>query len=196
MTELAGHLSTDLYLTPHSDIVALLVFEHQTHVQNLLTRANFTARQASYYETEFNKALGEPKGRRLDSTTRRIESAGDNLVRGLLFRGEATLGGPIAGTSGYAESFSQLGPRDRAGRSLREFDLKTRLFKYSCSYLIYSPQFDGLPPRMKRYVAKRMRDVLDGKGGKEYEGLSVEYRRAISEILAETKPELWKGEGD
>jgi hypothetical protein len=192
VTDLAGRLKTDRYLTPHSDIVALLVFEHQTYVQNLLTKASFTARQALHYEAAFNKALGDPEGRQLESTTRRIEGAGDKLVRGLLFVDEAPIAGPIAGTSGYAQSFSRRGPRDHRGRSLRDFDLTTRLFKYPCSYLIHTRQFDDLPPRMKHHVAKRLRAVLDGRGGKEYEHLAAADRRAISEILAETKPDLWK----
>ncbi|MHC5540203.1 hypothetical protein ACYOEI_18445, partial [Singulisphaera rosea] len=122
--------------------------------------------------------------------------AGDKLLRGLLFVDEAPIQSPIVGTSGYAESFSRRGPRDARGRSLCEFDLKTRLFKYPCSYLIDSPQFDALPPRMKRYVVERLRVVLDGKGGKEYAKLSEGDREAISEILAETKPDLWRGEMD
>lgn len=196
VTALAGRLRAENYLAPHSDIVALMVFEHQAHVQNLLTMAAYTTRQALHYEAEFNRAFGEPEGHRLESVTRRIEGAGDKLVRGLLFVGEARLEAPIAGTSGYAEAFSRRGPRDGRGRSLRDFDLRSRLFKYPCSYLIYTRQFDELPPRMKDYVAKKMSDVLAGRGGEGFEGLSDDDRRAIAEILAETEPDLLKVRGD
>lgn len=190
--DLSSRISTARYLTAHSDVVSLMVFEHQTYVHNLLTQAGFTSRQALHYEVEMNKALGYPEDRPLESTTRRIESAGEKLVRGLLFADEAPITGPFTGTSGFAEQFSQTGLRDRQGRSLRDFDLKSRLFKYPCSYLIYSREFDALPPTMKAFVARRLREVLDGHGGQAYGHLSAADRNAILEILVETKPGLWK----
>ena len=129
-------------------------------MQNLITRANFATRQALQYEADFNKSLGESPSHRLDSTGRRIANAGDQLVKGLLFADEAKLTGPIVGTSDFAKGFSQTGPRDRQGRSLRDLDLTTRLFKYPCSYLIYSTAFDGLPCEMKSYVSQRLQSVL------------------------------------
>ena len=107
--ELKNRLAVEEYLTPHSDIVALMVLEHQTLVHNRFTKANFATRQALQYETDMNRALGEPEGKRLDSTTRRIQTAGDDLVEALLLVGEAKLTAPIRGTSGYAESFSRAG---------------------------------------------------------------------------------------
>jgi hypothetical protein len=191
VTDLSGRVPTDNYLTPHSDIIALLVFEHQTFVHNLITSANFAARQALHYEVALNRSLGEPENNRLESTTRRIASAGDKLVQGLLFADEAPLKDPIVGSSGYAEQFVELGPRDNRGRSLRDFDLTTRLFKYPCSYLIYSRAFDELPPVMKQYVATRLREILAGGGGKPCAHLSPADRQSIGEILRETKPDLW-----
>ncbi|MCI0464230.1 MAG: hypothetical protein L0Z62_45430, partial [Gemmataceae bacterium] len=41
ITSLARHCDTSAYLTPHSDLVALLVLEHQAEAHNLLTRASF-----------------------------------------------------------------------------------------------------------------------------------------------------------
>jgi hypothetical protein len=181
------------YLTPHSDVVALLVFEHQTHVHNLITKASFAARQALHYEEGLNKALGEPEGNRLESTTRRIENAGEKLVEGLLFVNEAPIKEPIAGNSGFAEGFTKRGPRDAHGRSLRDLQLADRLFKYPCSYLIYSPTFDALPPVMKDYVANRLREILAGENDENYSHLSSADRQAISEILCETKPDFFAG---
>ena len=191
VTDLSDRLATNQYPTPHSDIVALLAFEHQTFVHNLITKANFAARQALYYQAGLNRALGKPEDERLESTTRRIENAGEKLVQGLLMCREAPLAGPVVGTSGFAERFCQLGPRDRQGRSLRDLDLTTRLLMYPCSYLIYSPDFDGLPPVMKEFVARRLQEVLAGQGGADYAHLSVADRTAIAEILRETKPDLW-----
>jgi hypothetical protein len=189
---------TAKYPTSHSDIVALMVLEHQTLVHNLITQANFATRQALHYEAEFNTSFKEPTTNRLESTTRRIASAGDRLVKGLLFASETQLTAPISGTSGFAEKFVAAGPRDSNGRALRDFDLTTRMFKYPCSYLVYSAAFDGLPVEVKSHVAARLREVLgepaagaaprDQQFEKEFTHLSVGDRRAILEILRETKP--------
>lgn len=191
VTHLEDRFSLEPYLTPHSDIVALMVLEHQAFVHNQLTKANYTARQALLYEQEMNRALGEPEGHRLESTTRRIQSAGDDLVEAMLSVGEAKLTAPIAGTSGYAEKFSALGPRDLRGRSLHELDLQQRLFRYPCSYLIYSPAFDGLPGEMRDYVWKRLWEALSQSNAeKQFAHLAPADRRAIVEIIRETKEDL------
>ena len=145
VTDLSGRLDVTKYLVPHSDIVALMVLAHQIAVHNRITQASFTARQALAYEADITRAFGEPEGTRLESTTRRIQSAGDDLVEALLFAEEAPLVNPVRGTSGYQAKCLQRGPCDHQGRSLREFDLQTRLFRYPCSYLIYSPSMDALP---------------------------------------------------
>ena len=142
-----------------------------------------------------NRARGEHADNRFDSTTHRIQSAGDHLVEALLLVGEAKLTAPIHGTSGYAEKFSTSGPRDRRGWSLRELDLQQRLFKYPCSYLIYSQVFDDLPREMHDYVWKRLWDVLsDQEEVGPFKHLSKSDRQAILEILRDTKkdlPEYW-----
>ncbi len=195
--DLAKYFKTERYLSPHSDIVALMVLEHQAEMHNLITRANFQGRTALYEEAELNKALGRPAGYRSESTTSRLKSAAEPLVKYLLFSGETKLTDAVKGTSGFAEEFAKRGPRTKDGRSLREFDLKTRLFKYPCSYLIYSPSFDALPAAVKDYVLRRVYDVLTGKEtGDDFAHLSAADRRAILEILRETKPDLptyWRG---
>ena len=197
VTELNALLPVEEYLTPHSDIVALMVFEHQTLVHNRIAKANFATRQAIHYEAELNRALGEPEGTRLESTTRRIQSAGDDLIEALLMVGEATLTAGISGTSGYSEMFTRIGPHDPAGRSLRELDLERRVFKYPCSYLIYSDAFDQLPAAMRDYVWTRLWNVLSKhQAAQKFAHLSAEDRRAIVEILRATKldlPEYWLG---
>src|SRR5262249_45902651 len=116
---------------------------------------------------------------------------GEALLRYLLFCNEAELTAKVAGTSGFTAEFMQRGVRDPHGRSLRDFDLEHRLFKYPCSYLIYSAGFDALPGEVKEYVLARLWDVGTGKEtGKEFQHLSPEDRQAIREILVATKPDL------
>jgi hypothetical protein len=196
VTELKSRFTVANYLTPHSDIVALLVFEHQTGCQNRIAQAMISTRQAQHYEASLNREFGEPAGKRWESAVRRIESAGEELVRHLLFCGEAKLEGPIVGTSDFAKEFAARGPFDKKGRSLREFDLKSRLFKYPCSYLIYSKAFAGLPAEVKGLVLKRLHEVLTGKDkSAAFAHLSADDRKAVLEILRETLPDLpesWK----
>jgi hypothetical protein len=112
-------------------------------------------------------------------------------VRYLLFTNETVLEGPIAGSSRYTQEFSARGPRDSQGRSLRDFDLHKRIFKYPCSYLIYSAAFDDLPSLAKEYVYHRLFEILTGREqGSEFARLTGEDRRAILEILLATKPGL------
>jgi hypothetical protein len=189
-TCLAGRFDTSKYLSPHSDIVALMVLEHQADAHNYITRANFLTRQALHYQHSLNRELHEPADKVWDSTKSRIKSAGDPLVEYFLFSGEAALTAPICGTSGFAEEFAQRGPRDRQGRSLRDFDLRTRLFKYPCSYLVYSPSFATLPSEVKHYVLTRMKDVLSGQDQSDkFQHLSAADRAAILEILRDTLPD-------
>ena len=196
VTDLKGRIDTGMYLSPHSDIVALMVLEHQTEMHNRITAANYQTQYAHRDADIINELDNAPHGRLTESTSRRVDSAAEQLVEYLLFSDEAQLEGPIKGTSNFAEEFSQRGPRDRHGRSLRDFDLKKRLFKYPCSYLIYSPSFDGLPASVKERTYRRLWDILNGKvRDREYAHLIPADRQAIKEILIDTKrglPEYWK----
>jgi hypothetical protein len=200
VTDLRGRFRTAGYLSPHSDIVALMVLEHQTEMHNRIARATLQTRLALYEEADINRALGRPADYRSESTARRIAAAGDSLVQYLLFSGEAALAGPVAGTSHFAREFAARGPRDRRGRSLRDFDLQTRLFRHPCSYLVYSPAFDAMPRPVKDHVLRRTWEVLTGKdAGAEYAHLSAADRRAVLEILLDTKPGLppyWRRPAD
>ena len=146
------------YLAPSSDIVALMTLEHQTQMTNLLTRLSWEARIAPD-----------------DALARRIEE----VVRYMLFLDEVPLREAIRGVSSFAESFPREGPRDRKGRSLRDFDLERRLFRYPLSYMVYSRHFDGLPKAVREPLCRRLYELLLG-----------EERQAILEILRDTKPGL------
>lgn len=196
VTDLSKRFNTTRYLTPHSDIVALMVLEHQGQAHNLLTRASFETRAALFYEEALNRELKQPVGRQWDSTKSRIKSVTEPLVKYLLFSGEAELTEPLVGTSGFAKEFAHGSLRDKQGRSLRDFDLNRRMFKYPCSYLIYSESFDALPDAVRLPVYQRLYDVLTGKEtSKDFSHLSPSDRTAILEILRETKsnlPEYWR----
>ena len=167
------------YLAPHSDIAALMVLNHQTHATNLLIRLNWLARIAAH---------DSPKGGVLPSQAR--ETAKE-LADYLLFADEAPLPSAIRGASEYASQFSSRGPRDTKGRSLRELDLTRRLLRYPCSYMIYSEAFDALPLPARTLVYERMWQVLSGAAKDwDYSKLTPADRRAIIEILRDTKPDL------
>jgi hypothetical protein len=191
LTSLKDRFKTSMHLTPHSDIVALMVLEHQTGMLNRLARAGIETRMALFYEREMNKALGQPADEPLESTRLRIKSAGDAVVEYMLLAGETRLIGRIAGTSSFASEFSARGPRDSKGRSLRDLDLETRLFRYPCSYLVYTRAFDSLPVQVKEYVYERLWKILSGQEtGTGDLRLTPEDRAAIIEILRETKHDL------
>jgi hypothetical protein len=195
ITDLRTRFNTAAYLSPHSDIVALMVLEHQAEMHNRIARATLQVRMAVYEEADINKALGRPANYRSETTLRRIAAAGEPVVQYLLFSGEAKLTEPITGTSHFTRELSANGPRDHRGRSLYQLDLQRRLFRYPCSYLIYSAAFDAMPAPVKDYVWRRMWEVLTGKEtDAAYAHLSAEDRAAILEVLRETKsglPDYW-----
>jgi hypothetical protein len=184
---------TDLsmYVSPHSDLVAHMVLAHQSTGHNLLTRVSYETRVAVSQQEGINKALGRPAGEWSDSTRRRIHGTTEVLLKYMLFTEEAALASPVKGTSNFTAEFPKAGPRDSKGRSLRDFDLRTRMFRYPMSFLIYTEAFDALPGPAKSHFYRRLREVLDGNGNdKAYARLSEQDRRNIREILIETKPEL------
>jgi hypothetical protein len=184
------------YLAPHSDIVALMVFEHQVQGHNLIARANFLTRTALFQQEELNRSMGKPKDHRWESTTSRIKDAGEPLVKYLLFHNEAQLTDRIAGRSKFAQEFQARGPRDTQGRSLRDLQLERRMFRYPCSYLVYSESFRRLPPEVRDYVWQRLWDILNGHdASNEFSHLSSSDRQTILAILRQTHPDLpenWK----
>jgi hypothetical protein len=166
LSTVAAKFDTTGYLSPHSDIVALLVLEHQMRMMNLLTRAGWEAR--------IMEAGGGANSRSLDATV-------DALVDYMLFLDEAPLDA-VRGTSGFAAVFAARGPHDSRGRSLRDFDLRTRLMRYPCSYMIYSEAFDALPASVRNRIYAQLKVKLTGSE-----------RQAILQILRETKTNLPAG---
>ena len=191
VTNLDRFIDTSAYLTPHSDIVALMTLEHQTQMENLIIRAGWEARIAMVQNAAFNKAFGEPETQIRESTAHRIDAAVEELLDYMFFGEETKLTSPIKGTSGFTEYFEKLGPRDSKGRSLRDFDLKTRMFRYPCSFLIYSEAFDSMPQVVKDRLYRRMWEVLSSRDNSpQFAHLSPSDRKAILEILLDTKKDL------
>ena len=159
LTHLYGKFDPSGYLAAVSDIVALMTFEHQTQMLNYLTRVRWEERISG---------RGDPQ----------LAADIDALVDYMLFVDEVPLTEPVEGVSSFTETFPERGPRDSQGRSLRDFDLDTRLFRYRLSYMVYSPSFDALSETTKEEIYRKVYDALRSDG------------REALEILRETKPGL------
>lgn len=191
VTDLRRRFDSDRYLSPHSDIVALLVLEHQVRMHNLITHANYETRVALAELQHPASSIQHPASGRNDWPHARIRLAGEMLLEYMLCRNETPLKGPIKGTSSFAVEFAAEGPPDSKGRSLRQLDLKTRLLRHPCSFLVYTRSFDALPEEMKSYLWPRLEEILSGRDrSPTYAGMSAEERQAVLEILRETKPEF------
>ncbi len=194
--ELPERVVPDRHLQPTSDLVALLVLEHQTHVHNLITRASYEARQALALDASMNEALGRPVGFRSESTQRRIDTAVEELVRALLMADAQRLTAQVEGRGGFQAAFEQRGPSTRDGRSLRALDLQSQLFRYPLSFLIYTPEFQQLPSAVMDPIRQRLQMELSERGPELGAGLvAPSQRRDIREIVAETLPSWLVFEG-
>ena len=163
------------YLRAGSDVVALMVHDHQTHMHNFITRLNFETRIMMHRYGHIRYLRNQVKG----------------FLRYLLMIEEAELTSPVSGHSGYAEWFEKQGPADQQGRSLRQLDLKRKLFKYPCSFLIYTESFDAIPDVMRLHILQRLYDILTGKDESEpFMNMSPRAKQEVLEILRETKPGL------
>jgi len=183
LATLAGRFDATNYLAPTSDLVALMTLEHQAGMTNYMTRIAWQFERAQRFAMT-------------DSAARSLDEVIDEMVRYMLFVDEAPLREAANGVSTFAKTFPQRGPRDRQGRSLRDFDLQTRLFRYPLSYLVYSEAFDRLPAGIRRRVYQRLFDVVTGVDtSKQFLSLSAADRRAVFEILLDTKrdlPDYWR----
>src|ERR1700733_1756900 len=186
VTSLDDRFNTARYLAPTSDIVALMTLEHQTRMNNLMTRIGWDARIA----------LREGNGTPSPAARDRINTEIEEMLGYMLFVDEEPLKQPVAGVSTFTRTFAERGPRDAKGRSLRDFDLQKRLFRYPLSYLIYSAAFDGMPDLVRERIYQRLFEVLTGKdASKIFAGISPPDRQALLEIVRATKsglPKYWR----
>jgi hypothetical protein len=191
VTSLTDRFDTSAYLAPLSDVVALMVLEHQVRMTNLLIRIGWDARVAA-------------QEGKLESERETLNKEIEEMVAYMLFGDEDQLKGPVAGVSTFSKTFPQRGPRDKLGRSLRDFDLKTRLFRYPLSYMIYSAAFDALPDVVHERAYRLLYDILTGKDQRKdvadhsLAHLTAQDKQAILEILRATKanlPAYWSANG-
>jgi hypothetical protein len=189
--DLSQLIDTRPYLRETSDIVALMVLEHQTSTQNILTRAAHTARRAIHMQVTLQRALGEKVRRAPEGSARRIiDNCAEDVLDAILFKDEAELPeGGIEGDPAFQEAFTAEAPTSSDGRSLKDFRLLHRLFKYRCSYMVYSETFEHLPSALKATVFQRLGQILEGQDPSlRYDYLSESERGHIRRILGETLP--------
>lgn len=188
VTDLSSYFNTGVYLSAHSDIVALMVMEQQTTIENAVTHASYETRAALKYADDMVK-FGLDKTHLDAETAERIDHACEPLVRALVGADEPLLSSPLAPSNEFAKRFALSAPADAQGRRLSELDLQTRVLKYPCSPMIYSAAFRGMPPQAKDRVMLRLREVLSGKDGSVHlYGVSPARRAAALSILDAT----WK----
>lgn len=176
-------VNTSPYPAATSDIVALMVLEHQYVMHNVLHEVGRSIRRV------LNPAPGGPQYS-ADDRDRILRKRAHDIVLRLLFSGEYALKEAVSGSPAFQAAFRRNRHADSQGRSLKDFNLKTRLFDHRCSYMIYSTSFQGLPGPLKKAVYAELDQVLTS-GGREsdvFEYLPVEERQAIRQILLETDP--------
>lgn len=170
------------YPVATSDILTHLVFEHQLGFVTRLVEATYRTRAL----------LEEDKGRLTPAHSAELDKVADAFVRYILFADEVKLpAGGVEGDPTFVADFLKPRKTTAGGASLRDFDLRTRVFKYRCSYMIHSPVFQKMPAEMKQRVYRRLGQALsEGKPDPTYSYLPVEEKRAIVQILKETVPDI------
>lgn len=171
---------TSHYLSPYSDIRALMVLQHQTQMHNELARADFYVRKLMHDGADQTDSQQWEK---------ELAAIAKPVVDRMLFVDEFRLTDKIQGSVVFEHDFVERGPRDAAGRSLREFEMQERMFKYPLSYLVYSESFASLQQCLREEILKQMAAVLEGKNSSpEYAHLTPTVRADTLEILTATLP--------
>jgi hypothetical protein len=190
--ELGDFFDTSRYLAGTSDVVALLVVEHQMAVQNALTKAAHSCRRMLEYQRSLQKTFKDPitDEPAYDSVKSVFRSAVEDIVDHLLFRGAAPLPAGVTGLEAFRLAFAGEAPRSPEGHCLKDFQLRDRLFAQRCSYMIYSETFAALPVQLKTRVLDRLHGVLSGDDARgRYAYIDADEKRRIYEILASTHPD-------
>ena len=188
---LAAFLDSSPYLKATSDIVALLICEHQMSVQNSFTSAAFAIRRLITYQHSLQKTFNKPLTDEpaYESVQNVLRSSVQDVVDRLLFRQAAQLPAGIAGDAAFQVAFSSGAPRTAGGHSLRDLQLGEQLFAQRCSYLIYSESFLALPELLQRGILDRLQSALLSRDPADrYAYLPGAERQRIYDILLETHP--------
>jgi hypothetical protein len=186
LASVEGRIDTSRYLRSTSDIVALMVLEHQCHVHNTMAAAAVNYRRMRWLQQSLDPAADPDAG----SAGRFADEAAARIVKLLLFENEADLGEDgIAGDPAYQDALLSRFPKTRDGHSLADFNLYDRLFKHRCSYMIYSAAFGALPERIRSAVIHQLHDILTSEPApSNHPDLKSGSRRRIAAILSETLP--------
>jgi hypothetical protein len=191
-SSLARYFDVSRYLLDQSDIVALMVLEHQVNLQTMMTQAHYAVRSALHREEAMRREMPDAGPSLGDSTRRIITHEAARLVKNMLFADEAALASEgVSSTSSFTDDFARGAPRDRDGQSLKTLHLGSRLFKNRCSYLIYSSFFDALPDRLRGEISRLLREALAGADEHGHaQHLRPEEKSRLVQILRETKPDV------
>ena len=125
----------------------------------------------------------------LIDTTPYIRNDSDIVsLKALLFTDEFQLEGfGVEGSDAFAEAFQANAKRTKKGKSLKDLQLLSHLFKNRCSYMIYSVTFTNLPKPFKDIVFEKLENILTAETPPEdFQHISAGERRRIHEILSET----------
>jgi hypothetical protein len=191
--ELSAFFDTTRYLRPTSDMIALLICEHQMTVQNSLTHAAFAVRRIIDYQHGLQTAFHEPQtdSPAYDSVRSVFSGAVQDVVDHLLFRQAAPLPTGIIADPAFVAGFAPNAPRSRAGHALRDLQLIDRLFAQRCSYLIYSEAFRALPLSLKSRILERLKTALVSRDPTDrYAYIPSDEKERILSILEETLPDF------
>lgn len=176
--------SYDRYLAADSDILAQMIHEHQVGFVNRAVRATYIARKIRH---EADGRLGTEESKALDAEA-------EELTRYLLFADEVPLPAPVRGVEAFKAAFRSNRKIAEGGASLKDLNLKTRLFEHRCSYMIYSKSFEGLPGALKQRVYRSLGVALNAAAPREeFSYLPDSEKRAIRAILKATLPDLPSG---
>lgn len=184
LPELTHTIDTHKYPLPTSDIVALLVLEHQCRMHNLLTAASMQYRRAIFLSRLLDPTAAPDAG----SAGQVAGSMAEKIVDCLFFKNEADLGEGVEGSEGFQKSFEARFPKSKDGHSLADFNLYGRIFKHRCSYMVYSEAFQNLPVVVKGLVLKKMHSALTGSDP-AYDWLKASEKSRVRAILASTLPD-------
>jgi hypothetical protein len=193
VTDLSHYFDVSNYLTNTSDIVALLILEHQTAMQNTLTRASLNSRRMIDYQKNLQRELKETITEEpvYQSVKSVLDNSAREIVDDLLFKDEAEVPAGTEGSAAFEKAFAAGARRASDGSSLKDLLLQGHLFKNRCSYLIYSDSFLALPKQLKRRVYRRLSAALTStEPDSRYAYLEPDERVRLVEILRETFPEF------
>eukprot|EP00752_Nemacystus_decipiens_P015057 g13413.t1 len=188
LNDLSQRFRLERYLEPTSDIVALMVLEYQVQMHNLLTQGRSVVTEQYERSRSLAEYSNEPFDPEKSETLQRVvRSNAERIVRHMLYCDEVVLTDPVSGSQRFINQFRANRKEDSQGRSLKDFDLQTRMFKNRCSYMVYSQAFDLLPPMLKDAVLSKLSNALQGNGDAAVYGhLEPAERQAILAILQET----------